>query len=249
MSPPHASEPLSDSGIKIGKIIRQTGVTRATIHHYVREGLLPPPVKTSRNMALYDRSCVDRVLLIKGLQSQTRRSLAEVKQLLEEARDHEGILRLRNQLEVEAVRTSNSPLNPERSHSGMTLEALSERTGFSAQELRQFDALDLVNTYEEDGVTKVNAADVAVADALASLAQAGFDDAHGFKPAHAVIYLDALKSLLQKEVVLFLETTSMESEPEAVLAKAELGIERVTPLLLAIRRKLIREFIEKVPIL
>ena len=34
-----------------------------------------------------------------------------------------------------------------------------------------------------------------------------------------------------------------------VLAKAELGIERVTPLLLAIRQKLIREFIQATPLL
>ena len=37
------------SGLKIGAIIKATGVTRATIHHYVKEGLLPEPVKTSRN--------------------------------------------------------------------------------------------------------------------------------------------------------------------------------------------------------
>ena len=52
-----------NSGIKIGEILRQTGVTRATVHHYVREGLLPPPQKLSRNQALYEQDCVDRVLL------------------------------------------------------------------------------------------------------------------------------------------------------------------------------------------
>ena len=82
---------MSNAGIKIGELVKRTGVTRATVHHYVREGLLPEPKKTSRNMALYDPSCVDRVLLIKGLQAQTRRALAEVKGLLEDATGHEGL--------------------------------------------------------------------------------------------------------------------------------------------------------------
>ena len=55
-----------DAGIKIGELASRTGVTRATIHHYVNEGLLPAPKKTSRNSALYHPDCVERVLLVKG---------------------------------------------------------------------------------------------------------------------------------------------------------------------------------------
>ena len=56
-----AGSDMATEGIKIGELVRQAGVTRATVHHYVREGLLPQPIKTSRNMALYDPSCVERV--------------------------------------------------------------------------------------------------------------------------------------------------------------------------------------------
>ena len=45
----HSNQP---EGIKIGAILKETGVTRATVHHYVREGLLPEPIKVSRNQAL-----------------------------------------------------------------------------------------------------------------------------------------------------------------------------------------------------
>ncbi|MDP6931911.1 MAG: MerR family transcriptional regulator [Myxococcota bacterium] len=237
------------TGIKIGEIIRETGVTRATIHHYVREGLLPEPTKTSRNMALYDPSCVDRVLLIKGLQSQARRSLAEVKELLIDAAGHDGLQRLQKMLQVESLRSQASPLNPERSQQELTIKELSDRTGFPVSELEEFHTLGLVAIHGPKRNRCIGASDVAVADALARLAQAGFDDEAGFRPRHAVIYLDALRSLLHKEVALFLEVTSADAEPEDVLAKAELGIERVTPLLLAIRQKLIREFIQATPLL
>ena len=237
-----------DGGIKIGELIKRTGVTRATIHHYVREGLLPDPEKTSRNMALYDPGCIDRVLLIKGLQAQTRRSLSEVKTLLKDAADHEGIRRLQNMLEVEALRTQSSPLSPEGSRTHMTVKQLSERTGFTAKQLGEFKRLGLVNQYQKGRKKLVRPADVAVADALAALAAAGFDDEHGFEPEHAVIYLSALRELLHKEVALFLEKTDPTSNPEDLVKRAELAIERVSPLMLAIRRKLIAELIEAAPI-
>jgi len=235
-------------GIKIGELIKRAGVTRATVHHYVREGLLPEPEKTSRNMALYDPSCVDRVLLIKGLQAQTRRSLSEVKTLLEDAADHDGIRHLQKMLEVEALRTQASPLSGDASRDHLSVKQLSERSGFSAKELEEFDKLGLISIYQKGRRRLVRPADVAVADALAALAQAGFDDEHGFRPEHAVIYLDALTTLLHKEVALFLEKTDPSADPEALLKKAELAIERVSPLMLALRRKLIGELIEAAPI-
>ena len=40
------------------------------MRHYLREGLLPDPVKTSKNMAYYPPEFVDRIRLIKRLQEE-----------------------------------------------------------------------------------------------------------------------------------------------------------------------------------
>ncbi len=235
---------MNSEGIKIGELVKRTGVTRATVHHYVREGLLPEPVKTSRNMALYDPSCVDRVLLIKGLQAHTRRPLADVKAVLAGAEDHEGIQRLRDQLELEAARAEASPLNPDASRDAITLRQLSERTGFDAKALRSFEDIGVISAHGG----RYRPTDVAVVDALARLTEAGFDEAHGFQPEHIVIYLEAMRELLHKEVGVFLQTQATGQDPAELLALAERGIERVTPLMMAIRRKLIRELIEAAPL-
>src|SRR5438105_1484381 len=47
----------ADDLIRIGELARRAGVNRGTVQHYLREGLLPRPVKTHRNMAYYDVSC------------------------------------------------------------------------------------------------------------------------------------------------------------------------------------------------
>ena len=54
----------------MGELAEASGVPSATIKHYLREGLLPKPVKTSRNMAWYSPDYVDRIKLIKRLQEE-----------------------------------------------------------------------------------------------------------------------------------------------------------------------------------
>ncbi|MCP4867799.1 MAG: MerR family transcriptional regulator [Proteobacteria bacterium] len=237
---------MDRAGIKIGQLMKATGVTRATIHHYVKEGLLPEPVKTSRNMALYGPDCVDRVLLIKSLQKTSRRSLAEVKAIIEGQSGPDGIQRLRDLMEVEETRSQASLLNPERKREPMTAVQIAERTGFSMEELEEFEELDLLRGREQEGERFFHPGDVDVADALAALGEGGF--AQDFVAQDAIIYLDALRELLHKEVATFLERMPEGSDPQDVIELAQRGIERVTPLLLALRRKLIREFIDAAPL-
>ena len=233
---------MAKKRIKIKELVDKTGVTRPTIYHYVREGLLPKPKKTARNMALYDPDCIERVLLIKGLQKQHRRSLAEVKSMLEGARGHEGVLRLREVVEAEANRAETSPLRADRPTKPMGREALRVRTGFGATELADMERIGLLTA--KDGLFEP--IEVDVADAVARLAAEGFDREAGFQADHISIYINSMRELLQKEVALFLEKVQTSDDPTGMLKRAERGIEHVTPLLLALRRKLLRELLDAV---
>ena len=46
--------------LRMRELAEAAGVSAGTIKHYLREGLLPEPVKTSRNMAYYPREFVER---------------------------------------------------------------------------------------------------------------------------------------------------------------------------------------------
>ena len=70
--------------LKMTALMAATGVSKATIAHYVKEGLLPTPKRTSRNMAYYDVSCVERVLFIKKMQANHRLPLSQIKLILEQ---------------------------------------------------------------------------------------------------------------------------------------------------------------------
>ena len=85
--------------LKISELAERSGVPVATVRHYLREGLLPEPVKTSRNMAYYPPEFVERIRVIKQLQEERFMPLRLIRDLLE--REDEEPERLRAMIELE----------------------------------------------------------------------------------------------------------------------------------------------------
>ena len=80
-------EETASEMLRMGELAEASGVSAATIKHYLREGLLPEPVKTSRNMAYYPAEFVERIRLIKQLQEERYMPLRVIKDLLDEDPD------------------------------------------------------------------------------------------------------------------------------------------------------------------
>jgi DNA-binding transcriptional MerR regulator len=73
----------SNGLLRMRELAEASGVPAPTIKHYLREGLLPEPVKTSRNMAYYPPEFVDRIKLIKRLQEERFLPLKAIKDVLD----------------------------------------------------------------------------------------------------------------------------------------------------------------------
>lgn len=69
--------------MKVSQLSKLTGVSTSAINYYVRMGLLPPPIKTHRNMAYYDASYVQMINYIKKLQHQKHLPLSRIKEIME----------------------------------------------------------------------------------------------------------------------------------------------------------------------
>lgn len=72
--------------LKISEVAKAAGVSTQTVHYYLREGLLTPPVKTSPNMAYYDPVVIDEIKLIKELQKERYLPISVIKIILEARR-------------------------------------------------------------------------------------------------------------------------------------------------------------------
>lgn len=72
---------------KMSDLVRLTGVSKQTIHYYLKEKLLLPPVRTSKNMSYYDDSTIDDIHFIKELQEKRYLPLAVIKEILNARRE------------------------------------------------------------------------------------------------------------------------------------------------------------------
>jgi DNA-binding transcriptional MerR regulator len=128
------SAPERNGMLKMAELAEASGVSAGTIKHYLREGLLPEPVKTSRNMAWYPPDFVERIQLIKDLQERRFMPLKAIKGILD--------------LEGEATRISAAELKRRYGVPQEVLDRLAElevitpnSRGYGASDVRIVEAI------------------------------------------------------------------------------------------------------------
>ena len=56
--------------MRMNELVKRSGLPRTTIHHYLREDLLPPARKTAPNAAVYDDRHLERLRLVTRLRGE-----------------------------------------------------------------------------------------------------------------------------------------------------------------------------------
>jgi DNA-binding transcriptional MerR regulator len=164
-----------DGLLKMSQLAEASGVSAGTIKHYLREGLLPEPVRTSRNMAYYPPEFVDRIRTIKRLQEERFMPLRAIKRVLDRA------------AEGDASRVSGTEL---RRRYDMPKEALDR--------LAELGVL----TPTSRGYAP---SDVRIVAAIARFRAGGYDERIGFTVYDTLRYKRALESLVEEEVQVLME--------------------------------------------
>ena len=67
--------------LTIRHLVSTTGVPKQTIHYYLRKGVLPPPIRTSKTSALYPPAMVELLKIAKTCQDDRRLTLDEISAL------------------------------------------------------------------------------------------------------------------------------------------------------------------------
>ena len=139
--------------LKISELSEASGVPVATIRHYLREGLLPEPVRTSRNMAYYPPEFVERIRRIKQLQEEQYMPLRVIRDVL----DSSGGERLS---EAEVLERFEFPERGLRRLEELGVLSPDER-GYSPAEVRIIDAISRFRAAGWNETTGFGARDVA----------------------------------------------------------------------------------------
>jgi DNA-binding transcriptional MerR regulator len=216
-----------DGLLKMKELAEASGVSAGTIKHYLREGLLPEPVKTSRNMAYYPPEFVERIRLIKQLQEERFMPLRVIKSMLDD--------------------------DPERARALVELEdrilerALAgDQSRVSAAELRtRYDIpQEVLDRLAELEVLTPNARgygprDVEIVEAISRFRAGGYDERIGFTVYDTLRYKHALEELVKEEVEVLLGRLAGELEADRAAELIAAGADPLKDLIAALHQKLL----------
>jgi DNA-binding transcriptional MerR regulator len=222
-----------DGLLRMRELAEASGVPAPTIKHYLREGLLPEPVKTSRNMAYYPPEFVDRIKLIKRLQEERYLPLKAIKNVLDEDPDRaKAMLELGDQILDRA-------LAGERSRTSAA--EVRKRYGVPREVLDRLAELEVL-TPNSRGYSP---SDVTIIEAISRFRAGGYDEQIGFTVYDTLRYKAALEELVRQEVDVVMERLAGEVPPERVVEMLEAGAQPLKDLIAALHTKLMVAELER----
>jgi DNA-binding transcriptional MerR regulator len=202
-----------------------SGVSAGTIKHYLREGLLPEPVKTSRNMAYYPPEFVERIKLIKRLQEERFMPLRLIKRMLE---DDPGRARALIELEDRILARA---LEEERPR--VSAAEVRRRYGVPQEVLDRLAELEVLTPTGRG----YSASDVAIVEAIGRFRAGGYDERIGFTVYDTLRYKRALEELVKEEVQVLMERLAGEMDPERAVELIDDGAAPLRDLIAALHSK------------
>jgi DNA-binding transcriptional MerR regulator len=222
--------------LRMRELAEAAGVPAATIKHYLREGLLPEPVKTSRNMAWYPREFVERVRLIKQLQEERFLPLKVIRDALENGDGLEGPDRLRAMIELED-RILERALSGQEAK-GLSAREVMQRYRLPAEALDRLEKLGVLTPLRRNGSKRYGPADVQIIEAVGRMRASGYSEALGFTVYDTLIYKRHLEKLVHEEVEVMMERVAGEMDAGEAADLLERAVEPMRDLVAAMRAKL-----------
>jgi DNA-binding transcriptional MerR regulator len=211
--------------LRMGELAEASGVSSATIKHYLREGLLPEPVKTSRNMAYYPPEFVERIRLIKQLQEERYMPLKVIKDLLEEDPERaKALIELGDRL-LERAR--------EGEEQRISAAEVRHRHNVPQEALDRLAELEVLTPTDEG----YSPTDVRIVAAISRFREGGYDERIGFTVYDTLRYKEAMGNLVREEVDVLMDRLAGEVEPDRAIELIEAGLEPLNELMAALRTK------------
>jgi DNA-binding transcriptional MerR regulator len=217
--------------LKMSELAERSGVSAATIKHYLREGLLGSEeevVRTSRNMAYYPPAFVERVRLIKRLQEERFMPLRVIRELI--GSDPERATRL-IELEDRIIERAIA----ERETGRVSRARVRETYDVPANVLERLEELGVLtpNTRGYD------ADDVQIIEAISRFRAGGYEQAIGFTVYDTLRYRQALEPLVAEEVRVLLDRLAGRVEVDRAAEIISSGAEPLQDLIGAMHSKLL----------
>jgi DNA-binding transcriptional MerR regulator len=217
--------------LKMSELAERSGVSAATIKHYLREGLLGSDadvLRTSRNMAYYPLEFVERVRLIKRLQEERFMPLRVIRELIESDPDRAArLIELEDRILERAIEA--------RETGRISRSKVQETYGVPKNVLDRLESIGVLTPHARG----YDADDVAMIEAISRFRAGGYEEAIGFTVYDTLRYREALEPLVEEEVRVLLDRLAGKVDVDRAVEIISSGAEPLRELIGAMHSKLL----------
>jgi DNA-binding transcriptional MerR regulator len=237
-----AAGPGADGALRMRDLVRQSGLPRETIHFYKMQGLLPPPIKTGRNTALYTHEHLERLRHIRELQERQFLPLKAIRAIFDDSAE-QGLTPEQEDLVRRVRGTLAGWTSAQQRPTVRLVDFVPGRV--TRRELRELVDAGLIAVHGSGAEAKVAEDDAVILECWAQFKEAGFGPQQGVAPAALRLHDDAMRQLVKREARLAVAAYA-DAQAEEVSGVIEMVGPVIGRLLSAMHRKHLREFLASV---
>lgn len=206
--------------------MRGAGVTKATVHHYLKMGLLPKVIRKNRRMVYYHPSSVERILQIKELQEKRFLPLKIIKRVI--AKD--GFSNVDSLILEEFSKKKK-----------YTISEMKEKSGVSETLIKRLVKIGLLSP--KNGIFSEE--DLKILSLVARMRERGINETNGFQLEALKMFVTFMKSLIDKEFMVFNRRTFGKLPAEKIADMGKTAVLFVSEMLSPLHYRMIMDKLEK----
>ena len=223
--------------MKISELVKTTGVSKETIHYYIREGILRKPRKTGKNTADYNETHVDQIRTIKALRENYFLPIPVIRKLIKKHKNRNHSEKSSFQFLCEYFRPLDQLLSSEVNGKQLFLEA----TGLSEKWLEKMEEWHVITSEKRDSESFYSQDDVIIGKLIANMDRIGIGPRDGFDPSELKNFTAVLRTFVAKNLERYMEAGWNKMSPEELREKGSQSTEIISLFFYHIYRKLVRE--------
>ncbi|MFH2132567.1 MAG: MerR family transcriptional regulator [bacterium] len=203
--------------MKISELVKKTGVSKETIHYYIREGLLRKPRKTGRNVAQYSEEYVDQIQTIKALQDNHYLPLSVIRRVMKKNRGATPEQQASLRIMTEHFRPIDRLLD-EKNLDGT--DAYLKATGLGERWLQRMIDWGIITPQEEEGKVTYSSLDITLGKLITTMDRLGFGPKDGTDPGNLKQSFEFVAKYLHRDTQALVVKKSREMSLDDFMEKA-----------------------------
>ena len=233
--------------MKISELIKKTGVSKETIHYYIREGLLPEPEKTGKNTSKYDDIFISAIQTIKALQENYFLPLSSIKKIMKGYENQPPAKRFYLEVMSEYFKPFELLLNKKK----YSKKELMAETGIGEKWIEKLEEWDILTARDDNGLETFSGDDVIIARLIINMDNLGFGPKDGYDPSNLAKYSELFSRLIEEGAQKYIEENYQRISDKDFMERISQYSELLALFGYFLFRKMVREnilsFVERKP--